>query len=126
MLGMAIAIFATLIHPDVKNYTWIIVGIFIGGGIGTFMALRVQMTSMPELVAILHSFVGLAAVAVAYGTLLAHPQHTTLSMIEISIGSVIGAITFTGSVIAFGKLKGSFGSKPLLFSGQHYLNLFLV
>ncbi len=126
MIGMAIAVFATVLHPEVKNYTWIIAGFIVGGGIGTTLALRVQMTSMPELVAVLHSFVGLAAVAVAYGTYLAHPDHESIiSMIEISLGSVIGAITFTGSIVAFGKLKGSFGASPLIFKGQHILNLLL-
>ncbi len=126
MIGMAIAIFATVLHPEVKNYTWIIAGFVIGGGIGTTLALRVQMTSMPELVAVLHSFVGLAAVGVAYGTYLAHQDHeSVISLIEIGLGSVIGAITFTGSVVAFGKLKGSFGASPLIFKGQHYLNLLL-
>ena len=126
MLGMAIAVFATVLHPEVKNYTWIIAGFIVGGGIGTTLALRVQMTSMPELVAILHSFVGLAAVAVAYGTYLAHPGHeSVLSLVEISLGSVIGAITFTGSIVAFGKLKGSFGASPLIFKGQHVLNFLL-
>ncbi len=126
MIGMAIAIFATVLHPEVKNYTWIIAGFIVGGGIGTTLALRVQMTSMPELVAMLHSFVGLAAVGVAYGTYLAHPEHeSVISLIEISLGSVIGAITFTGSIVAFGKLKGSFGASPLIFKGQHYLNLAL-
>lgn len=126
MIGMALAIFTTVLHPEVKNYTWIIVGFIVGGGIGTTLALRVQMTSMPELVAVLHSFVGLAAVGVAYGTYLAHPEHeSALSLVEIGLGSVIGAITFTGSIVAFGKLKGSFGASPLVFKGQHYLNLLL-
>jgi NAD(P) transhydrogenase subunit beta len=126
MIGMALAIVSTILNPEVKNFTWIIAGFVVGGGIGTTMALRVQMTSMPELVAILHSFVGLAAVGVAYGTYLAHPDHSSvITLIELSLGSMIGAITFTGSVVAFGKLKGSFGSNPLSFPGQHLLNLAL-
>ncbi len=126
MLGMAIAIVATVLHPEVKNYIWIIAGLVVGGGIGIVMAIRVQMTSMPELVAILHSFVGLAAVAVAYGTLLAHPEHSSpVSLTEMVLGSIIGAITFTGSVVAFGKLKGSFGSNPTLLPGRHVINLLL-
>jgi NAD(P) transhydrogenase subunit beta len=126
MLGMGIAILATILHPEIHNYTWIIAGLVVGGIIGTALALKVQMTSMPELVAILHSFVGLAAVAVAYGTLLAHPEDdSSIALIEIAVGSVIGAVTFTGSVIAFGKLKGSFGANPLQFTGQHILNLIL-
>jgi NAD(P) transhydrogenase subunit beta len=127
MIGMALAIAATALHPDIKNYTWIIAGLVVGGGIGSVLALRVKMTSMPELVAILHSFVGLAAVAVAYGTLLAHPeQNSVVSLLEMSLGSVIGAITFTGSIVAFGKLKGTFAANPVSFPGQHFLNLALA
>lgn len=126
MIGMALAVATTLFHPEIRTTLWIWLGLAVGAGIGIMMALRVQMTSMPELVAILHSFVGLAAVAVAYGTLLSHPDHgSALVLIEMSLGSVIGAITFSGSVVAFGKLKGSFGAKPLLFPGQHWLNLAL-
>lgn len=126
MVGMALAIMATVLNPDVTNYTWILAGFVVGGSIGTFLALRVQMTAMPELIAILHSFVGLAAVGVAYGTYLTHPNSTSvILLIEISLGSIIGAITFTGSIVAFGKLKGSFAANPLVFSGQHWLNLFL-
>lgn len=126
MLGMALAIGATVFHPEVQNYTWIIAGIVVGGGIGSVLALRVQMTSMPELVAVLHSFVGLAAVVVAYGTFLAHPEHdSVVLLLEMGIGSVIGAITFTGSVVAFGKLKGSFAANAIVFRGQHFLNLLI-
>lgn len=126
MVGMTLAIIATILNPEVTNYTWIVAGFVVGGGIGTFMALRVQMTAMPELIAILHSFVGLAAVSIAYGTYLAHPEHTSpILLIELSLGSIIGAITFSGSLVAFGKLKGSFGANPLVFAGQHWLNLLL-
>lgn len=126
MIGMGLAMATTFFHPDIRTPLWIWLGLGVGAGIGTLMALRVKMTSMPELVAILHSFVGLAAVAVAYGTLLSHPDHSSVVLlIEMSLGSVIGAITFSGSIIAFGKLKGSFGSNPLIFKGQHLLNLAL-
>lgn len=126
MIGMAIAIVATLLHPDVQSYQWIIVGIILGALIGGFVALRIQMTSMPELVAALHSFVGLSAVLVAIGTYFIHQDAMNgVLAIELSLGSAIGAITFTGSLIAFGKLKNIFSSKPLVFPGQHFLNLAL-
>lgn len=133
MLGMGLAIVATLINPAVTSYTWIIAGIVGGAVIGTTVALRIQMTSMPELVAALHSFVGLSAVLVAIGTYLMHAAglagHKAVDAVlgtEISLGSAIGAITFTGSIIAFGKLKGSLSSNPVIFPGQHILNLVLV
>lgn len=128
MLGMLIAIVATLIHPEVKSYAWIIAGLGLGAIIGISTALKIQMTSMPELVAILHSFVGLSAVLVAAGTFLSHQARGELNMVllaEVGIGSFIGAITFTGSIIAFGKLKGMVGSDALVFKGQHLINLAL-
>ena len=93
-----------------KSYTWIIAGLSAGALVGTMLALRIQMTAMPQLVAILHSFVGLAAVLVAFGTYL-DPQRAWRNepasySIELTVGTFIGAITFTGSVIAFGKLQG--------------------
>lgn len=127
MLGMLIAIVMTLLHPSVKSYSWIVAGLGAGALIGTLLALKIEMTAMPQLVAALHSFVGLAAVFVAFGTFLSHPHPPTLvTLIELSLGSAIGAVTFTGSVIAFGKLQGLFGSNPLTFRGQHLLNLFLA
>ena len=126
MVGMAIAIGATLLHPDVESFQWIIAGVVGGAVIGTIVALRIAMTSMPELVAALHSFVGMAAVLVALGTYYVHMDDlNTVLAIELSIGSAIGAITFTGSVVAFGKLKGILRSNPLTFPGQHFLNLIL-
>jgi H+-translocating NAD(P) transhydrogenase subunit beta len=129
MAGMALAVGVTLIHPDVHNYTWILAGLGAGALVGTLLALRISMTSMPELVAILHSFVGLAAVLVAFGTYYVHRDAGELNlvlMVELGVGSFIGAITFTGSVIAFGKLRGSLGSNPMVFPGQHLLNLALA
>ena len=127
MIGMAIAIGATLLHPEVHNYQWIIVGVILGALIGGFVAVRIQMTSMPELVAALHSFVGLSAVLVAIGTYIIHQDSMNgILAIELALGSAIGAITFTGSVIAFAKLRNLFSSKPLMFYGQHFLNLFLA
>ncbi len=129
MIGMAIAVIATLLHPDVHSYGWIVAGLALGAVIGVPIALRIQMTDMPQLVAALHSFVGLSAVFVAIGTFLSHQEANALNMtmmIELAAGSFIGAITFTGSVIAFGKLQGMLSSNPLVFTGQHWLNLALA
>jgi H+-translocating NAD(P) transhydrogenase subunit beta len=128
MVGMGIAIVATLIHPDVASYEWIVYGLIAGAVVGTLIALRIQMTSMPQLVAILHSFVGLAAVLVAVGTFLMHESKGMMDGVmlgELAAGSFIGAVTFTGSLIAFGKLQGSLSSNPLVFRGQHFVNLAL-
>ena len=125
MLGMLIAIVATLLGNEVQSYGLIAVGIAGGAVIGIIVALRIQMTAMPQLVAALHSFVGMAAVLVAVGTFLTKRsagELSTLLMGEISAGVVIGAITFTGSVIAFGKLQGLLTGSPVKFTGQHLLN----
>ncbi|CAH1190664.1 pyridine nucleotide transhydrogenase subunit beta [Candidatus Nitrotoga sp. BS] len=128
MIGMAIAVLTTL--TVTQNLVYIVLAIIVGGSIGAVVARRIQMTAMPELVAAMHSLVGLAAVLVAmsafynpvaYGIA---PLHAS-NLIELFIGTFIGAITFTGSIIAFGKLSGKLGSKPLTFSGQHWFNLFL-
>jgi len=129
MLGMAIAVVVTFINPDVENYTWVIAGLVAGAAVGIPIALKINMKSMPQLVAALHSFVGLSAVLVAFGTYLTHAQTgelTTTLMVELAIGSFIGAITFTGSLIAFGKLQELLNSNPLVFKGQHLLNLSLA
>jgi NAD(P) transhydrogenase subunit beta len=129
MFGMLIAIAATLLGRDVQSYGFIVAGIAGGAIIGTIVALRIQMTAMPQLVAALHSFVGLAAVLVGIGTFL-HKQDAgllnTVLMGEISAGVVIGAITFTGSIIAFGKLQGLLSGAPVKFSGQHPLNAIIA
>lgn len=128
MVGMLLAVVATLLNPEVKTYTWIISGLMAGALIGTVLAKKIQMTSMPELVAVLHSFVGLSAVLVALGTLLTHKEAGQLNAVlavELVLGSAIGAITFTGSVVAFGKLKGLLSSNPFVFKGQHLFNLVL-
>ncbi|MEQ1813516.1 MAG: NAD(P)(+) transhydrogenase (Re/Si-specific) subunit beta [Candidatus Nitrotoga sp.] len=138
MIGMTIAVLTTL--TITQNITYIILAIAAGGAIGAVVAKRIEMTAMPELVAAMHSLVGLAAVLiavsafynpVAYG--IAQPSffsqtNPTLhlsSRIELFIGAFIGAITFTGSIIAFGKLSGKLGNKPLRFGGQHWVNLLL-
>jgi NAD(P) transhydrogenase subunit beta len=131
MVGMAIAIFTTLASPSVLSYTTIVVGILIGGAIGTIIALKIQMTALPQLVAAFHSLVGLAAVFVA-GAALYSPGAYGLgtagnigaaSLIEMGLGVAIGAITFTGSLVAFGKLQGIVSGTPVRFKGQHMLNL---
>jgi NAD(P) transhydrogenase subunit beta len=128
MLGMLIAVVATLMGDQVQSYGFIIVGMTLGAVIGVIVALRIQMTAMPQLVAALHSFVGMAAVLVAVGTFLTKRgagELNALLMGEISAGVVIGAITFTGSVIAFGKLQGLLSGSPVKFKGQHLLNALL-
>ncbi|WP_420349234.1 NAD(P)(+) transhydrogenase (Re/Si-specific) subunit beta [Pelagibius sp.] len=130
MAGMAIAIVTTLAMPGVVSYALIIVGMLIGGAIGTVIALRIQMTALPQLVAAFHSLVGLAAVFVAAAAFY-KPQAYGLgvpgdiqitSLVEMSLGVAIGAITFTGSVVAFAKLQGLVSGKPLVFPMQHPLN----
>jgi len=132
MAGMAIAIIATLAHANMSGwgYALIVLGILIGGGTGTFIALRIQMTALPQLVAAFHSLVGLAAVFVAasalnapeaFGIGTAGDIHTQ-SLIEMSIGLAIGAITFSGSVIAFAKLQALMKGAPIMFPYQHPLN----
>ena len=125
MLGMAIAIGATLLGAEVQTYWAIGIAVVIGAVIGIILALRIQMTAMPQLVAALHSFVGMAAVLVAIGTFLNRRAADTLNSVlmgELSAGIVIGAITFTGSVIAFAKLQGIMSGAPIKFKGQHLLN----
>ncbi|MBI3546713.1 MAG: NAD(P)(+) transhydrogenase (Re/Si-specific) subunit beta [Gammaproteobacteria bacterium] len=126
MLGMAVAVLATLFNPAVKNYGFIIAGLIVGGIIGSVVAMRIKMTAMPQLVAALHSFVGLAAVLVAVGTYFMHPRADASLMTELFVGSFIGAVTFTGSLVAFGKLQALLPSKPLLFKGRHLLNAALA
>ncbi len=128
IVGMAIAIFATIASDQVSNLGVIIVMMLIGGTIGAVVAVRVQMTQMPQLVAILHSFVGLAAVLVGFATYVDPTMHfegveATIHNVEIYLGVLIGAVTFTGSVIAFGKLQGVIMSKPLLLPARHWINL---
>lgn len=109
MAGMAIAVLATLIGTEIASYGLIITGVIAGALIGAVVAARVKMTAMPQLVAALHSFVGMAAVLVAVGTYINRAAAGTLNpvlMTELAVGIVIGAITFSGSVIAFGKLQG--------------------
>jgi NAD(P) transhydrogenase subunit beta len=129
--GMAIAVLTTLALPGVVSFGTIILGVLIGGAIGSAIALRIEMTALPQLVAAFHSLVGLAAVFVAGAAFYAPEAYgigttgdiKTGSLIEMSIGTAIGAITFTGSIIAFGKLQGLVSGRPLVFTGQHMVNL---
>ncbi len=128
--GMVIAVATTLADPGVVSFELIAAGVVIGGAIGTVIALRIQMTALPQLVAAFHSLVGLAAVAVATAAFYAPQAYgigtvgdiKTASLIEMAIGSAVGAITFTGSVVAFAKLQGLVSGAPLVFKGQHPLN----
>ena len=129
MAGMAIAIVATLLGAEIKSYGFIIAGIAAGAVIGSLVAARIQMTAMPQLVAALHSFVGMAAVLVALGTFINRQSAGLLNPVlmgELSAGIIIGAITFSGSVIAFGKLQGIISGKPVKFRGQHLLNAIIA
>ena len=133
MLGMAIAIGTTVASPGVLSYKEIAIAFIIGGLIGSTIALKIQMTALPQLVAAFHSLVGLAAVFVA-GSAFYNPEAfdigavgsiPTGSLVEMALGTAIGAITFTGSIIAFGKLQGIVTGNPLVFKGQHFLNLII-
>ncbi len=121
--GMGIAIVATLLIPEFKIHPLVALAIAGGAAIGAVMAVRVGMTQMPELVALLHSFVGLAAVLVGWALQLAHGHVDLTHKIEVYVDVIIGAITVTGSVIAFLKLRGSVSGKPLLLPARHMLNL---
>jgi H+-translocating NAD(P) transhydrogenase subunit beta len=129
--GMTIAVLTTLANPTILGYELIIAGLVIGGVIGTVMARKIQMTAMPQLVAAFHSLVGLAAVLVAAAALYSPERYGigtmgnihAASLIEMSLGVAIGAITFSGSLVAFAKLQGLVSGKPVTFAGQHLLNL---
>lgn len=139
MTGMAIAIITTILNPDIVSYGWIFSALAIGAVIGIFIARKIAMTAMPQLVAAFHSLVGMAAVLVA-GAAFSNPlafgiadssgEIFIASRIEMGLGVVIGAITFSGSIIAFTKLQGLVSGKPIVFGGQHLLNaligLFIV
>jgi len=132
IIGMVIALVATAAGPGVigSGYGVLAAAVIPGAIVGAMLAARVAMTSMPELVAILHSFVGLAAVLVGVASYLGDTALTgtelTIHEIEIYVGVFVGAITFTGSIIAFGKLRGSIGGKPLMLPARHMLNLGMV
>ncbi len=131
MLGMAVAILATVLSNSVNTYAILVVALLIGGAIGAKAALKVEMTQMPELVAIMHSLVGMAAVLVGYANFMDSSisisgVEKTIHEVEIYIGILIGAVTFSGSVIAFCKLSEKISGKPLLLPARHWLNLGLL
>ncbi|HJV03110.1 MAG TPA: Re/Si-specific NAD(P)(+) transhydrogenase subunit beta, partial [Burkholderiaceae bacterium] len=132
MIGMAVAVLATVFGPHVtaSGLSWIVIAMVAGGSLGLYAARTVQMTQMPELVALMHSLVGLAATLVGYANYIDPSVSAQLSgaekaihEVEIYVGVLIGAITLSGSLIAFGKLSGRIGGKPLLLPGRHWLNL---
>ena len=130
MVGMALAVLATVLGPRVSSagLAWIIAALVIGGGVGLYAAKVVKMTQMPELVALMHSLVGLAACLVGFASYVDTSMplqgvEKTIHEFEIYVGILIGAITFSGSLIAFGKLSGKIGGKPLLLPARHWLNL---
>ncbi len=131
--GMLIAIVTTMLNPHILGFDLIILGLGVGAVIGTVIALRIQMTAMPQLVAAFHSLVGLAAVLVAAAAFYAPESYgigvagqiKTASLIEMALGAAIGAITFSGSIVAFAKLQGLVSGNPLVFPGQHWFNLLI-
>jgi proton-translocating NAD(P)+ transhydrogenase subunit beta len=130
MAGMLIAVLTTAASLETISYPVILAGIVVGGGIGAFIARKIQMTALPQLVAAFHSLVGLAAVLVAAAAFYAPQQYGigtvgdihSSSLIEMGIGIAVGGITFTGSIIAFAKLQALMSGAPIIFPGQHYLN----
>ncbi|WP_163834251.1 Re/Si-specific NAD(P)(+) transhydrogenase subunit beta [Spartinivicinus ruber] len=129
MTGMVVAILATVMSAYVESYGLIIFAMLVGASVGFILAKRVQMTAMPQMVALLHSFVGLAAVLIGWSGYLVSDKVTTtgaahiIHNIELYLGIFIGAITFTGSIVAFGKLQGTISGKPLMLPFRHLLNL---
>ena len=130
MAGMVLAFLAVLASPDISQYSWIIAGVVGGAIIGSLLALKVEMTAMPQLVAMFNSLVGLAAVLIALVSFLNHlpvaGHNNGLFMAELAIGSIVGAITFTGSLVAFGKLQGIVSSSAVSFPGRHVFNVVLL
>src|SRR3954467_6647517 len=132
MVGMTIAVLATVLGPHVTTggYPWIVGAMMVGAAIGLYAARVVKMTQMPELVALMHSLVGLAAVLIGYANYIdpaatAHFQgaEKTIHELEIYVGVLIGAVTFSGSLIAFGKLSAKISGKPVLMPGRHWVHL---
>ena len=132
VIGMAIAVLATVLGPRVTpaGYPYIVGAMVVGAAIGLYAARIVQMTQMPELVALMHSLVGLAAMLVGYANFIdpavaatLSPAENTIHEIEMYLGVLIGAVTFSGSIIAFGKLSARISGKPVLLPGRHWINL---
>ncbi len=125
--GMTIALIATVLSKDAQGLGWVIIAMIIGGAVGLYQAKKVEMTQMPELIAMLHSFVGLAAVLVGFNSYI-YPIDVdidmhTIHLVEVYLGVFIGAVTFSGSLVAWGKLNGKIASKPLQLPNRHMLNL---
>jgi NAD(P) transhydrogenase subunit beta len=133
IIGMLVAIGTTLANPTIVSFEMIIIGVLVGGAIGTVVALKIKMTALPELVAAFHSLVGLAAVFVATAAFLSPEAYgigtagniNAASLVEMALGTAIGAVTFSGSIIAFAKLRGIMSGNPITFPGQHPLNALL-
>jgi len=127
IIGMIVAIIATIASAQVAGMGYITVAMAIGAGIGVRLALKVEMTSMPELIAVLHSFVGLAAVFIGFNSYLEHGLlsgvEQSIHDVEVFLGIFIGAVTFTGSIVAYGKLSGKINSTPLNLPGKNWINL---
>lgn len=127
MIGMAIALIATIFSEDVNGLIWIIIAMLGGAIVGIYKAKKVEMTQMPELIALLHSFVGLTAVLVGFNSFIQSDNISadmhTVHLIEVFLGVFIGAVTFTGSIVAWGKLKGKISGKPMMLPHKHLLNL---
>jgi len=135
IVGMIIALLATVLGQTAEGHVYILIAVAIASVIGVALSRKVEMTSMPQLIAILHSFVGLAAVLVGFGSYLDHldPNTPTLTgasanilLVEVYVGIFIGALTFTGSIIAWGKLDGKIMSKALIYPGRHLINIILI
>lgn len=129
VIAMSLAVLATFFEADFDyHFEFWGPAFVIGGALGTWMALKVEMISMPQLVAALHSFVGLSATLVSFAFFILHEEDETLSIIETNVGVFIGAITFTGSVVAWGKLEGKIRSAPLIICGpmRHVINIVAI
>ncbi|WP_354624807.1 Re/Si-specific NAD(P)(+) transhydrogenase subunit beta [Psychromonas sp. MME2] len=130
IIGMIIAIFATIASAQVSGLGYITVAMAVGAGVGVRLALKVEMTSMPELIAVLHSFVGLAAAFIGFNSYLDHGVllgvEKTIHDVEIFLGIFIGAVTFTGSIVAYGKLSGKINSAALSLPGKNWINIVAV
>ncbi len=129
--GMVIAVLATLLGGGMQGLPFVVMAFLLAAVIGVFLAVKVEMTQMPQLVALLHSFVGLAAVLVGFGSFMNHPEgmssiEESIHLIEVYVGVFVGAITFTGSIVAFGKLQGTISGSPLIYRGRHLLNILNV
>ncbi len=121
-LGMLLAVIATLTAKEIISFEWVLLGCVIGGTLGALVAMRAAMTQMPEMIALLHGFGGLASVFVDWSAYLNHPLDNPVTVIAIYVSVVVGGITFTGSIVAWGKLSERLPGKAILFPGQQVIN----